>query len=577
MANYYVSTTGNNANAGTSTAGAWATIARAGSAGSVVTNGDVVNVLPGTWVLSGFATAKANITYRSTVRWGAVLDGRGSSTTAAATLWNNTGNGVTIDGFDASTHGRIGLYSSAQNCVIMNCYVHDVLCNGTVGGSGGAGLLCDQTGWTVHHNLVVRIDQARVTGPSHVHGIYTAGANHNIYNNVVGANASVGITQWHASDQSDIYNNTVFNNGTTGIVIGSGDAGTLPQGSTDNRVYNNIVVNNGVQGISEQGLGGSNTYRNNLVFGNGGLAMDIRHASSIQSGTISADPKFVTANANGTGDYHLSSNSPCIAAANSGLVPVDDFDSVSRPQGGTYDIGAYEFVSGGAVDTTPPTLTLPNGSATGQTTAKIGVTTDDATGTMYYWATTNTTETAAAIAANGGTFNPTSASGKIWNITGLSSNTTYYAHFIHDDAVGNRSSVANSTGFTTLAGSDTTAPVLSLPTAASSDPNIADMTVTTNEANGTLYCWVTQNATETAANIIATTSDTGLVTTTGVQSVTVDLLFPNTNYYGHFVHVDAANNQSNVVHTTVFQTEPAPAGVNRPGIGGNLRRRFHIR
>lgn len=575
MANYYVSTTGSNANAGTTTAGAWATIARAGSAGSVVTVGDVVNVLAGTYVLSGFATAKANITYLSPVKWGAVLDGRGSGVSAASVFWNNSGSGVTIDGFDVSTHGRIGIAcSGGNNNIVKNCYVHDVLCQGNPGGAGGAGIQGDGSGWSVHHNTVLRIDAARVTGTSHVHGIYISGATHTIYDNLVGSIASCGIQQWHGADQGTIYNNTCFNC-TAGFLIGGGDAGVLPNGSTDNKIFNNISRNS-TYGFLENGTGGSHSYVNNCVF-SCTTNFDQRHANSNATGTILADPKHVAYLADGTGDYHLSAGSPCIGAASTLHVPSDDLDNVSRPQGGTYDIGAYEFVVGGGGDTTPPTLTLPTGTQTGQTTADIGVTTNDATGTMYYWATTNPTETAAAIAANGATFNPTSASGKLWHITGLTANTTYYAHFIHDDSVGNRSAVANSASFTTLAGSDTTAPVLTLPTAASSDPNIADMTVTTNEANGTLYCWVTQNATETAANIIATTTDTAIVTTTGVQSVTVDLLFPNTNYYGHFVHVDAANNQSNVVHTTVFQTEPAPAGVNRPGIGGNLRRRFHIR
>jgi parallel beta-helix repeat protein len=57
------------------------------------------------------------------------------------------------------------------------------------------------------------------------------------------------------------------------------------------------------------------------------------------------DPKFVTYTGNhGQNDYHLQVNSPAI---NSG-VSVDgllyDFDSISRPQGQDFDIGAFEYI-----------------------------------------------------------------------------------------------------------------------------------------------------------------------------------------------------------------------------------------
>lgn len=580
MANYYVSTTGNNANAGTTTAGAWATIARAGTAGSVVTVGDVVNVLPGTWVLSGFVTTKANITYFSTVQYGAILDGRGSGIAAAATLWSNHGNGVVIDGFDLSTHGRHGVYNDADDVEIRNCYIHDILAQGSPGGSGGAGI--DTTGarTDVHHNKIVRVDAANAT-PNHMHGIYLAFTSATVTNNIILNVSSCGINNWHGATNSTIINNTILNC-KNGILIGQGDAGATI-GHKHAFVANNISCFNtqfGIHGTSFAGTG-SNIYKNNCVFSN--PTNYVLTSTDVNTGGITVDPKHVNYLSNGNGNYQLSSTSLCIGAgistgsASLGNVvfPTTDFAYGLRPQGAAYDIGAYEF--GAAADTTAPILTSATGTTTGQTTADLFVRTDEGNGTVYYWASTNAVEIDVSIIANGTGYVVSGASGLLWHVTGLAANTTYFGHFVHDDSSGNRSNVLHSTSFTTLAGADTTAPVLSLPTASSSDPNIADMTVTTDEANGTLYCWVTQNATETAANIIATTSDTGLVTTTGIQSVTVDLLFPNTNYYGHFVHVDAANNQSNVVHTTVFQTEPAPAGVNRPGIGGNLRRRFHIR
>jgi hypothetical protein len=54
-------------------------------------------------------------------------------------------------------------------------------------------------------------------------------------------------------------------------------------------------------------------------------------------------------------DFHLNNTSPCIGAATSSLVASTDYDGVTRPQGGTYDIGAYEYVTSSG-DTTPPQI-----------------------------------------------------------------------------------------------------------------------------------------------------------------------------------------------------------------------------
>jgi hypothetical protein len=61
------------------------------------------------------------------------------------------------------------------------------------------------------------------------------------------------------------------------------------------------------------------------------------------TGTVSADPKFVSYNPTGTGDYRLQSTSPAINKGTSSYAPTTDFLGAARPSGGAFDIGAYEM------------------------------------------------------------------------------------------------------------------------------------------------------------------------------------------------------------------------------------------
>lgn len=103
------------------------------------------------------------------------------------------------------------------------------------------------------------------------------------------------------------------------------------------------------------------------------------------------------------------------------------------------------------VDITAPVLSSPTGTETGSATADGSVSTDEGNGTLYYYASTNSTETAATIKANGDS-QAVSVSG-VQNVSfsGLTESTAYYAHYVQDDASSNESTVASSTQFTTLA------------------------------------------------------------------------------------------------------------------------------
>lgn len=100
---------------------------------------------------------------------------------------------------------------------------------------------------------------------------------------------------------------------------------------------------------------------------------------------------------------------------------------------------------------------------------------------------------------------------------------------------------------------DTTAPSLISPSATATGATTASGSVTTNEGNGTLYWLASANASELVATVKAGSSQA--VTAIGAQPVTVTGLTATTPYYLHFVHTDAAANDSAVASSAQFTTD----------------------
>ncbi|WP_392338872.1 hypothetical protein [Loktanella salsilacus] len=100
---------------------------------------------------------------------------------------------------------------------------------------------------------------------------------------------------------------------------------------------------------------------------------------------------------------------------------------------------------------------------------------------------------------------------------------------------------------------DTTAPTLSAATAAKVGQDAYTASVQTNEAGGRLYYVITQAATATAATIKAGPSKS--VTAAGTQNASGSGLTAGTVYYAHFIHVDAAGNESTALRSPSFTTD----------------------
>src|ERR1044071_9097131 len=163
----YVSMTGNDSNTG-SAEHPWATVQHAAEQ---VAPGDTVHVSPGLYaaavktLVSG--TPTAHIRFISDVKWGAKI-----IAAMSYTAWENRGDYVSIEGFDISGDGNLGILNLGSFVRILGNHVHDIpaKCNA----NGGAGI--DHGEYTAHDNdtignVVHNIGNVNVACPR-VQGIY---------------------------------------------------------------------------------------------------------------------------------------------------------------------------------------------------------------------------------------------------------------------------------------------------------------------------------------------------------------------------------------------------------------------
>jgi hypothetical protein len=307
-------------------------------ADQVAQPGDVVSIADGTYdggVLTHAGTASAPITYVAQNRWAAsfhsLLDVRGAYVDV---------RNIDITG---ATAGGLALNGSYDRAIRNHIHDLPIPCNGTAtamwAGNGN-----DQPSYGTHdqqilYNVVNDIGTPGWT-PSNcqlTHGIYVSVPNVKIVGNLVYHVIGDGIESWHAATRMTVVNNTVVGSGADGILLGNGDGGGSSTGNTGSYVANNITVNNYGHGITESGSASGNTYRDNLTFGNRWDCVSCSATSATESGTISADPKFV-----GNNDYHLQAGSPAVDSGLADNAPASDIYGDPRPMGGGIDRGAVE-------------------------------------------------------------------------------------------------------------------------------------------------------------------------------------------------------------------------------------------
>jgi hypothetical protein len=297
-ATYYVSPTGNDGAAG-GQAAPWRTLQKAGD---VAGAGDLVNVLPGTYV--GFRVRKSG-TAQAPVRFVAQAGVKVTAPSAANSngdnIWVRNVHYVVIDGFESSGAPRSGVAvqgepdDNATGVVVRNCHCHD---NGVWGiFTGFARDLLLENNETSYsgdeHGIYVSNsgDRPTVRG-NHAHHNNASGIQLNadpiqmgddpndpqgdgiieqavIENNVIHDNGAAGGASINLASvrSSLIRNNLIYGNNSTGIAGWDDGEGSNQYGTRDNRIIGNTIVQPSTARFAVSLKNGStgNTFLNNIL------------------------------------------------------------------------------------------------------------------------------------------------------------------------------------------------------------------------------------------------------------------------------------------------------------------------
>jgi len=211
------------------------------------------------------------------------------------------------------------------------------------------------TGWGVHaygeefapiNNNVVRnsyIHDNSLHNPERGSGIeFFRGSGNIAYNNIVSGNA-YGIGIGNGASNTKVYNNTLAFNNFYGIFMraAAGSGTEFVNNITFGAIYGYYIDGDNNPITPPRDV----TISHSLSFGNSGGDFQPGHpgdASLIADAFLTGagcDPLFVNAAVN---DYRLQHSSPAKDTGSLLTEILEGYDGASRPQGGGYDIGAYE-------------------------------------------------------------------------------------------------------------------------------------------------------------------------------------------------------------------------------------------
>lgn len=396
-ATFYVASTGNDSNPGSS-ALPWATLQHAVNAARA---GDTVIVRPGVYAGAKFSRSglsTAPITFRG--KAGTIINRPGPLNTNNDNLWVRNAHYITLSGFESKNAPRSGIAvqgepnAPAMGIILRNNFCHDngrwgiftgyaenvrIIGNETSFSGSEHGVYVSNSadkplirGNRVHHNrasgIQINADPA-LPGDGIITGalvednvIYENGVgggaainlasvrNSTIRNNLLYNNQASGVAGWDdgAGNTWGTKNNKIFNN--TIVMAANGRfALVLVHGSSGNQVKNNILIHTGTRGSIETDPSSLVGLRSNYNIVNNRFSFNEQFITLTQWQQKTQDQQSLLFSslttlfvAPASNDYHLKAGS---VAINTGVTlpgVLDDLEGTPRPQGASYDIGAYE-------------------------------------------------------------------------------------------------------------------------------------------------------------------------------------------------------------------------------------------
>jgi parallel beta-helix repeat protein len=363
-ATYYAATTGNDANPGTE-ASPFRTINRGVK---VLKPGDILRVKSGTYAEALRNTIPGGTSWSSPVTVAAApghtVTIRPPAGSTNVLRFENLRKYIEVQGFildgvnitsDAIkiTYGGSSNANAAHHIRIRDCEVKNAASNGILV-SGGS-----------DNNEFINLKVHDNGENDYEHGFYISSANNVVENSEVYRNGGWGVHVYKsggtAVNNNIIRNNKIYDNGQAGnhrgvgIILASGSGNmaynnliwgnkegiSVSLGASNSKVYHNTVYGNISGGIFIRSGSTNAQIRNNIAYGNGGPQLSNTGSGTLLSNNlVDVDPKFVNA---GAADFRLQSSSP---AVNKGVTLSEvpkDYAGVSRPQGGSHDIGGYEY------------------------------------------------------------------------------------------------------------------------------------------------------------------------------------------------------------------------------------------
>jgi hypothetical protein len=385
MATFYVATTGNDANNGTSPALAKLTVT-AGCA--LLAGGDTLIIGAGTYPEGILDNVPSGASWGAPTR---IQAAAGTTVWLAPTAGAGYANVVQFDGaqqyieftginLDATrgitigcvylrgwsggnpnhirfqnaecigpTNGVINEGTAAFGCFELTSEVGGLtggneLLNLTVHGCGDAGDYAPAIHVATSNNLISNCNAYDSSGNCIVINNDAFSIDNNIVRNclVHDVSRSPGFSSGifiGAGTGAQVYNNVVYNlsvagGGNGAIIVSGGNTGVL--------VYQNTVTANATFGIYVVSGGtGRATIENNIVYANTANNLVDDASSTLVTNLVGIGPVFVNPSGN---NFQLAAGSPAIDTGTTNAYTTDIL-GVTRPQGSAFDIGAYEFVA----------------------------------------------------------------------------------------------------------------------------------------------------------------------------------------------------------------------------------------